>query len=125
MKVVYIAGPFRAPTAWGIAENVRAAERVGFRIAQYLGAMPLIPHANTVHFHGECTEQFFLEGTLELLRRSDAVVLIEGWTDSRGAQGEREEALAMGLPVFDLQTIGGWGALVAWAKADGPRSDEP
>jgi len=26
MKIVYVAGPFRAPTSWGIAENIRAAE---------------------------------------------------------------------------------------------------
>ncbi len=29
MRVVYVIGKFRAPTAWEIAENVRAAEREG------------------------------------------------------------------------------------------------
>ena len=51
MKLVYIAGPFRAPTPWGIEENVRHAERHAFEIAK-LGAMPVCPHANTRHFDG-------------------------------------------------------------------------
>lgn len=101
MKVVYVAGRFRGPTAWDIAENVRAAERAGFEVAQ-LGAMPLIPHANTAHFHGTFTDAFWLEGTLELLRRADAVLNFdfEAARSSAGTQGEIAEAQRRGLPVF-------------------------
>lgn len=99
MKVIYIAGPFRAPTAWGIAENVRRAERAALEVAK-LGAMPLCPHANTAHFQGECTDQFWLDGTMELLRRCDAVLTVEGWLASSWARAEVEEALRLGKPVF-------------------------
>lgn len=101
MLVVYVAGPFRAPTAWGIAENVRAAERVGLAVAR-AGAMPLIPHANTGNFHGEGDDQLWLDGTMELLRRCDAVVLVPGWQRSSGTKAEVAEAERLGLPVFDL-----------------------
>lgn len=71
MKVVYIAGKFTGPDAWTIHSNVFAAEQAAFEV-QKLGAMPLCPHANTAHFHGVNTPEFWYEGTLELLRRCDA-----------------------------------------------------
>jgi hypothetical protein len=105
VKVVYIAGPFRAPTAWGIAENVRAAERFGLEVAR-LGAMPLIPHANTAHFHGEGDDQVWIEGTLELMRRCDAAVFIPGWPRSKGSQGEWDECSLRRIPKLDLDGHG-------------------
>ncbi len=131
MKIIYIAGPYRAPTAWRIAENVRAAERVGLEVAR-AGAMPLIPHANTAHFQGEgpvngphdfgdgigrlckhcgampgeapvchmhSADGFWLDGTLELMRRCDAVLLVPGWESSSGTRAEIEEALALKMQV--------------------------
>jgi len=99
MRIVYVAGRFRGPTAWAIETNIRRAEEVGFAVSQ-LGAMPLIPHANTRWFHGEGTEQFWLDGTLELLRRCDAVMMVAGWEQSVGARGEKAEAERLGMPVF-------------------------
>jgi hypothetical protein len=101
MKVIYIAGPYRAPTAWGIAENVRAAERVGLEVAR-AGAMPLIPHANTAHFHGECTDELWIEGTLELLRRCDAAVFLPNWHHSTGSRCEWAECMRRDMPRLDL-----------------------
>ncbi len=99
VPVIYIAGPFRAPTAWGIAENVRAAERVGLEVAR-AGGMPLIPHANTAHFHGEGADELWLEGTLELLRRCDAMVLVDGYERSSGTKAEIKEAERLGIPIL-------------------------
>jgi hypothetical protein len=112
MKIVYIAGPFRGPTAWDIERNVRRAEELGFEVSK-LGAMPLIPHTNTRFFHGNGTDAFWLEGTLELLRRSNAVITVDGWTNSSGARGEVVEARALSLPVFhDLHELAAWLAFV-------------
>lgn len=122
MKVIYIAGPFRAATAWRIAENIRDAERFGKVVAE-LGAMPLIPHANTAHFHGLFTERFWLDGTMELLRRCDAVVLIPGWGHSQGARAERKEAERLGIPVFlvidDATESAWWQDLADWLREAG------
>ena len=102
IKVIYIAGPYRAPTTMGVADNIRAAERIGMIVAES-GAMPLIPHANTgIVFTGVSNDMFWLAGTLELMRRCDGVVLMDTWARSTGARGEREEALRLGLPVLDL-----------------------
>lgn len=101
MQIVYVAGPFTAKTAWDIAENVRNAERVGLLVAQS-GAMPLIPHANSHLFFGQCTAEFWYEGTKELLVRSDAAIFIPNWRSSVGSVGEWDLCQKMGKPSFDL-----------------------
>ncbi|MFA5053195.1 MAG: DUF1937 family protein [Parcubacteria group bacterium] len=102
MKVVYIAGPYRAPTQWQREQNIFKAREVGVMVAR-LGAMPLIPHSNTAHMDGIADDQFWLDGTLELCRRCDALVTVLGWKDSSGAQNEVKEIYALGKPVFHSQ----------------------
>lgn len=99
IKVVYIAGPFRGKDNWAIAQNVRNAETVAFEVAQ-AGFMPLCPHTNTANFHGTLSDEFWLSGTLELLRRCDALVLVPEWGHSTGTRAEIEEATILGIPVF-------------------------
>lgn len=100
MKVIYIAGPFRAKTPWGIEQNIRRAEVLSLRVAK-LGAMPLCPHTNTRNFEGEMPDQFWLDGTLELMAKCDAVILVEGWRNSEGSMGEVKKANELGIPVFE------------------------
>lgn len=99
MKLVYVAGPFRAPTPEGVFGNILRAEAVGYEVAK-LGASPVIPHANTRSLHSHIDEAFMLEATLELMRRCDALVLVEGWQESQGTRDEMCEAHFLGLPVF-------------------------
>jgi len=99
VPIVYVAGRFRGPTAWDIEKNVRAAEEMALMVAQ-AGAMPLCPHANTRFFHGQLTDEFWLEGTLVLLACCDAVVLVPGWEGSVGTRAEIEFAEKHGIPVL-------------------------
>jgi hypothetical protein len=62
--------------------------------------MPLIPHANTAHLDGLQADQFWLDGTLELARRCDGLILTPDWANSAGARGERMAMLESGKPVF-------------------------
>lgn len=110
MKLVFISGAFRARTAWDITENVRAAERAGLEVAK-AGAMPIIPHANTAHFHGQLTDEFWLAGTMELLKRSDAIYVfdVRHLTSSTGTRSEVSAAKTLGLPVFkDIARLREW-----------------
>lgn len=120
--VVYIAGKFRGPTAWDIAENVRNAERWALRVAE-AGAMPLCPHANTAHFHGQLTELFWIEGTLALLAKCDAAMFLSNWTESEGARGEHDFCAVHRIPVFGTAMVLGGGLedwVRKWRRGDAP-----
>ncbi len=97
LKFIYIAGPFRGATPWDVAENVRAAERYGLAVAKG-GAYPVIPHANTQHFDKQMTDRFWLEGTMELMIKCDAVVFMANWQTSEGAKAEKLMCEANDIP---------------------------
>ncbi len=104
MKVAYIAGPYRAATPWKIARNIRAASEVALKWSK-LGYSVICPHANTGHMDGELPDSFWLEATLELLRRCDLVVMMENWEESTGARGEHDEAIRRGIRVVYEPTL--------------------
>lgn len=103
MKVVYIAGKYRGPNAWAVEQNIRAAEEVAARVWA-MGLVALCPHANSRHMEGVASDEHFLAGTLELMRRCDAVVLVPGWGSSAGTRAEIEEAKRLGIPVFGIDS---------------------
>lgn len=117
MKVVYICGPFTGPNAWEIEQNIRLAEEIGLVVAR-LGAMPLIPHANTRFFFGQCTPEFWYTGTMELLTRCDALITVGDWKHSVGSVNEVRWARKH-LPgrVFHSTT-----ALRQWIRGEGETS---
>lgn len=109
MKVVYVAGPFTAPTAWGIECNVRAAEVVGLEIAK-MGFAPLIPHANTRFFHGTCAPEFWYRATEALLLKCDAAFFLPTWANSHGCRHELAAAQSAKIPcLFALEDLRHWG----------------
>lgn len=108
MKLIYVAGPFRGKTPWDVAENVRRAERLALDVWK-LGAAAVCPHLNTAHFDKTAPDALFLEGTLEMMRRCDAVVVVDGWEKSSGTLAELEVAQERGLPVFlGLESLRHW-----------------
>ena len=112
MPVIYIAGPYRASTAWRVLANVRAAQEVALRVWK-AGAVALCPHSNTGLFDGECEDEVWLEGDQELLRRCDAVLMMDRWRESKGSVAEYKLAVEVGLPVFEMiQPLKAW--ISAW-----------
>lgn len=99
MKLIYIAGPFRNPTEWGIHKNVRHAEEAAAKVWK-LGHAALCPHKNTEHFSGICPDENFLNGDLRMLKGCDAVFLCSGWSGSSGSIGEVRFAESNCIPVF-------------------------
>ena len=99
MKVIYIAGKYRGPNAWAVEQNIRADEDVAARVwAMGVGVRAQGDEAR--HMDGVASDEHFLAGTLELMRRCDAVVLVPNWRDSEGARAEVAEAERLGLPMF-------------------------
>jgi hypothetical protein len=100
--IIYVAGPYRGPDRAAIAANIDAARRLAL-YACTLGWFPICPHTNTAHMDADLPnlgDEFWLRGTLELMERCDAVVLVDGWERSAGTLGEIARADTMRLPVF-------------------------
>ena len=100
MKLIYIAGPYRAQTTWGIAQNIHRAREAGALVASF-GAYPVIPHSNTAHMDGVADDALWLGGTLELMRRCDGVVFCRGWMSSSGSVAEHNEAKRLNIATWN------------------------
>lgn len=110
MKHIYVAGPYRGENAWKVEKNIREAENFGYLLAE-LGAVPVIPHTMYRFWDGTLTAKTWLEITLSLLKRCDAVVMLDGWSNSEGSLGEYEEAKRLRIPIFypdETLKISGW-----------------
>lgn len=87
LPLIYIAGPFRAPTPYEVRLNVERARDLGLCVAR-LGGYPVIPHTMTCDFDKQLTDRFWLEGTLTLMQRCNAIVFTPNYLQSRGARAE-------------------------------------
>jgi hypothetical protein len=55
---------------------------------------------------GAAPEEVFMNGGLEMLRRCDLIVLVDGWQASEGTAREIEVARSRGLPIFsDIEFV--------------------
>jgi hypothetical protein len=118
MKIVYIAGPYRAGSEYQVLQNIRRAEELAIRVWRS-GAACICPHKNTAFFGGAAEDAVWLEGDLEIIRRCDAVVCTETWRMSRGAVGEVELARSLSIPVFE-----DFEEFLLWLKASHARGEE-
>jgi len=98
MKVAYISGPYLADTADRIQSNIDKAKDVAIKYWG-LGYAVICPHLNTVHFDGLYMDDVWLKGDIEIVKRCDVIVMIDGWKDSKGATEEWYVALKNNLDV--------------------------
>lgn len=113
MKLIYIAGPYRPYTnAYGAlvdtAQNISHAEITAVHLVDtlgHLGLFPVVPHLNTRDFENQVkqnNDQYFLDGTMALLERCDAVLLTMPNADvvSVGTKAEAHRAHQLGIQVY-------------------------
>lgn len=123
MKVIYIASKYRDENAWQVEQNIRYAERLAYAVAELgvrLGerhntepvCVPLCPHSMTRFFDGTLNGQYWIDATLELMHRCDAV-LVGNQEGSEGTLGEIEDAMKSDMPVF-----GGLWQLEQWMVSE-------
>ena len=92
MRVIYVAGRYRARTKFGILLNILKARRASTKLAR-MGWYVFCPHTNTAFLDGVRDDRFWLDCGLEFLRRCDAVFFTKNWVDSIGATKEHSEAV--------------------------------
>ena len=100
MRLIYIAGPYRSDSKEGIEQNIQKAREAAIWLWQH-GWAVICPHMNTAHFDGIASDQTFLDGTMEMLKRCDAICIIPGWTKSRGSIAEFKLAHKLGLQILN------------------------
>ena len=106
MPVLYISGPYSAPTPEGIKKNIDLARAVGIDLMRR-GFAVIIPHCNTQNFEvyaPDLTHTQYLDMDCELLRRldpkHDGIVMLPGYRESKGAIREFLTAIRLGLNVW-------------------------
>ena len=99
IPLAYIAGKYTGKTSWEVKQNIEAARKVSFEVMK-LGAMPICPHTNTGFMEGWQSEEWWYEGTQEIERYCDCIVMCDGWTKSKGSIAEHKLALQLAIPVF-------------------------
>lgn len=107
MKLCYIAGPYRGKSKIKIINwlqrqrNIRRARKAAEKLWK-MGYAVLCPHLNTSNFDGLMPDETFLDGTLEMMKRCDLVVLVKGWEKSSGTLNEIKTAKTLKIPVYRL-----------------------
>jgi hypothetical protein len=106
MKLIYIAGPYRATCALKTQRNIFAAENLGKQLTlQCPNYYPVIPHMNTALWGYDAglinvPGQYYLDGTMEMMRRCDGVLVVPNYLRSQGTIAEIAEAERLGIPVY-------------------------
>lgn len=99
IKLIYIAGPYTAPSLHELRTNINQAWECAIPVARH-GGMPVIPHMNSAYFDDLQPPAFWYAATMRLLETCDAILLMPGWEMNKGAIKERERAIELGLRVF-------------------------
>lgn len=92
MKVAFISGSYRAGTIYHTKCNIAKAEKVAIKYWRK-GYAVICPHKNSALFDGLCDDQVWLDGDIEFLKRSDIIVMCQGWEKSKGSIAEHLFAL--------------------------------
>lgn len=110
MYLVYIAGKYRDDQPYKVYGHIERAWQMGCQVNALGSAYAMIPHKNSEHMEGLRGPQFWIDATLEMMRRCDAVMIIPGtWETSTGTKGEIAEAERLGIPVFyDIENLEQW-----------------
>lgn len=106
---VYVAGPYSSDNVIGVQQNIRR----GIERAALLFEFGYTIYCPWLDFQlglfGNYPVELYQRNSMEWLRRSDCVLLVEGWENSKGTKAESDEAKRLGKPVFEhLDQLDEW-----------------
>jgi hypothetical protein len=104
--LVYVAGPITADTKHKQTRNINAGIKQAARLWQKWHIPAFSPHAQSGQWEEWDQERDYipvLAGDLQMLNRSDMMLLLPGWEESLGAQLEVGYANYLGLRVFESE----------------------
>lgn len=98
-RLVYIIGPYRAPTPWLVEQNIREAEKLAFQVWA-LGQVPVCPHTIGRFTDKTFPDEQMLAAGLLLQSKCDVALVRKNWEGSVGSAAEIQKAHAMDQPIF-------------------------
>lgn len=104
---IYVSGRYSAADHEGIEENILEAKKFAVDIWN-AGHAAFCPHLNTQHFERLCkvSHEKYLDFDMKMLLICDAIFMVPGWEDSKGANAELARAKEIGLPIYyDISEI--------------------
>ncbi|MFN2115038.1 MAG: hypothetical protein ACK2T6_04935 [Anaerolineae bacterium] len=110
MRVVFIAAPYQVADKREREQLIRRALEATVS-AWNLGGAPVCPSLSVLGLGEAVSRSTAAAGGLELLRRSDSVMVVAGEDDD--VRQELQEARRLSLPVFDAADLPGLKALLA------------
>lgn len=102
MKLIYLAGAFESNELNDRSYNMACARlrQIDFG-DRYKNLVPVLPHVMFLDLENIKSESYFLEATLEIMRRCDAVWVFDpNWKYSKGTVNEIRIAQLLGIPVY-------------------------
>jgi len=100
LKVIYVAGKYRANSDNGVFDNIIHARREAVKLWNQNWAV-ICPHTNSMFMGSRLGgDEKFIEGDLEILSRCDAIFMLSGFSHSVGAMIELEKAKELGLEIY-------------------------
>ena len=101
MLIAYVAGPYNGDGHSEIDRHIQEARQVAIELCR-MGYATFTPHLNTAHFEVDAglPEAFYKDMDIEFLGRSDLIVMLPTWEQSRGATAERNRAMGLSIPMF-------------------------
>ena len=95
--LIYVAGKYSGD----VDTNIRKAREVAIRLWE-AGHHVICPHLNTAHMEVDCSIGYddYIRGDLDMLSRCDAIYMLEGWQESKGAQIEWDFATENNIPIY-------------------------
>lgn len=102
IRQVYVAGKYTAETRTQEVQNISRALAAGCSLAA-AGWHPIVPHVSGSHrVDWETAMSRYFLTIRGMDPKQDALVLLPGWEDSRGARAEVALAEELGLPVLTV-----------------------
>ena len=98
-KLLYISGPFsHEDNIHGVERNIIQASEAALQ-GWRQGWAVICPHKNTKDFQWatDIPHEVWLEGDLEILKHCDAICMLPGWGESKGACQEHMAARRLKL----------------------------
>ena len=95
----YLSGPMSASRALDRVRHTFRALEVSHQLWE-MGLLHYCPHANSPQIGTtDVAYETWMAMDLEVLRRCDWLLLIDGWNDSEGCKREFNVAMNLGIPV--------------------------